>query len=155
MEVDPKNNKERRMSSVVRDWVNRLSWKHQGVLFCAMRGVDGFPKVHVSKPLTRMYRRTVLKCADLHGSTGFMANDLLDKTAAIKFMEFQLDSYPLHWLLHFTHAIQIIGYKHPDKDTREFWSGLYLEIVNAMHLYPESENQMDYRLADGIHEGDE
>ncbi len=140
------------MSSVVRKWVSELTWKQQGVLFCAMRGVDGFPKEHVSKPLTRMYRRTVLKCADLHGNTGFMEGELLNQDVADTFLKDQLDSYPMHWLLHFMHAVQIIGYKHPDPRTRAFWYSLYCCMVYDMHLNTELEKHMDNRLKDGVRE---
>lgn len=140
------------MSSVVRTWVAELTWKQQSVLFCAMRGVDGFPKEHVSKPLTRMYRRTILKCADLGSKTGFMSGELLNQGVVDKFLAYELDSYPMHWLMHFMHAVEIIGYKHSDKHTRIFWNKLYKAIVFAMHLRPEYESEMDFRLIDGKRE---
>lgn len=140
------------MNSVVRDWVNDLTWKQQSVLFCAMRGVDGFPKEHVSKPLTRMYRRTILKCADLDSKTGFMSGGLLNQDVVDKFLAYELDSYPMHWLMHFMHAVEIIGYKHFDKHTRVFWRKLYISIVSAMHLLPENQERMEFRLRDGRRE---
>ncbi len=139
------------MSSVVRNWVNELPWKQQGVLLCAMRGVDGFPKEHVSKPLTRLYRRTILLCADIDlASTGsaFMGTGELDPEVVDRFMDFQLDSYPMHWLLHFTHAIEIIGYNHPDIKVRTFWIDLYYRIVKSLHLHPETWEQLNSRLVD-------
>lgn len=143
------------MSHVVKKWVAELTWKQQGVLLCACRGVDGFPKDHVSKPLTRMYRQTILNCADLQLASGgdvFMGVGELDPKVADDFMNFQLDSYPMHWLLHFTHAIEIIGYKHPDLDTRTFWMHLYVRIVKALHMNPETKDQLDFRLQDGARE---
>ena len=141
------------MSHVVREWVSKLTWKQQTTLLCACRGVDGFSKDHVSKPLTRIYRHAVLKSADITGSTGFMAFYPNEIAKIIdQFMDFQLDSYPMHWLLHFTHAIEIIGYKHPDFDTRSFWMCLYVKIVKSLHLNPETEDQLDFRLQDGCRE---
>lgn len=139
------------MSTVIKPWVAELPWKQQGVLLCACRGVDGFPKEHVSKPLTRAYRQTLMLCADMDlAATGsaFMSTKPLDPELIHKFMKFQLDSYPMHWLLHFTHAVEIIGYKHPDKDVRFFWINLYHRIVRAMHMHPETEEEMDNRLVD-------
>jgi len=143
------------MSHVVREWVSELTWKQQCVLLCACRGVDGFPKNHVSKPLTRMFRQTIVKCADtrtLDNSHSFMSGGLLDPHVADAFMNFQLDSYPMHWLLHFAHAIEIMGYKHPDLDTRTYWMHLYVRIVRSLHLNPETEEQLDFRLQDGCRE---
>jgi len=146
------------MSTVLRPWVSELPWKQQGVLICACRGVDGFPKEHPSKPLTRAYRQTLMLCADIDlASTGsaFMSTKPLDQTIADRFMDFQLDSYPMHWLLHFTHAIEIVGYKHPIPSTRAFWQDLYLRIVKSLHLHPETEWEMDNRLFDRKREGEQ
>lgn len=143
------------MSHVVKKWVSELPWKQQGVLLCACRGVDGFPKNHVSKPLTRLYRQTILNCADLQkafSGDSFMGVGILSPDAADDFIAFQLDSYPMHWLLHFTHAIEIIGYKHPDLNTRVYWMHLYVKIVKALHLNPETKDQLDFRLQDGDRE---
>ncbi len=139
------------MSTVIRSWVSELPWKQQGVLLCALRGVDGFPKEHVSKPLTRAYRQTLLLCADIDlaaKGSAFMTTNPLDIELADAFMEYQLDSYPMHWLIHFMHAIEIVGYKHPDHNVRLFWIALYIRIVRALHLHIESEEQLDIRLCD-------
>lgn len=146
------------MSTVIRPWVSELPWKQQGVLLCACRGVDGFPKEHVSKPLTRAYRQTLMLCADMDlAATGsaFMSTQPLDRELADNFMNFQLDSYPMHWLLHFIHAIEIVGYKHPIPSTRKFWFDLYIRIVKSLHLHPEAEWEMDNRLKDERREEEE
>lgn len=145
------------MSTVFRRWVAELPWKQQGVLICACRGVDGFPKEHPSKPLTRAYRQTLMLCADIEKvSTGsaFMSIEPLDQELADRFMDHQLDSYPMHWLMHFTHAIEIVGYKHPIPSTREFWGNLYFRIIKSLHLHPETEWEMDNRLCDERKEGE-
>lgn len=59
-----------------------------------------------------------------------------------------VDEMPHHFQLHLMHAAQIIGYKHPDPATREWWSIFYRMIVNDAHLFPESEELMDMRLGD-------
>ena len=59
-----------------------------------------------------------------------------------------LDHYPMHWLLHFLHAIEIVYYKCPLNEYKMFWMDLYLEICKAMHLNPETEKQLDERLKD-------
>lgn len=59
-----------------------------------------------------------------------------------------VDELPHHFQLHFMHAAEILGYKHPDPHTREWWYQFYLMIVNDAHLYPEMEEHMDLRLGD-------
>jgi len=58
------------------------------------------------------------------------------------------DELPHHFSLHFMHAAEIIGYKHPEPTIRAFWKDCYRMCVNDMHLFPESEADMDKRLGD-------
>ena len=59
-----------------------------------------------------------------------------------------LDEVPHHFQLHFIHAAEILGYKHPVLGTRAWWYHAYVDLVNDMHLNPETEEQMDSRLGD-------
>lgn len=59
-----------------------------------------------------------------------------------------LDEVPHHFQLHFMHAVEIVGYKHPDEQIRSWWAGVYERLVHDMHLWPESEEQLDARLGD-------
>ena len=58
------------------------------------------------------------------------------------------DELPAHYTTHFMHAVEILGYKHPDPTVREFWNDFYLRLVHALHLWPETEAQLDSRLGD-------
>lgn len=58
------------------------------------------------------------------------------------------DEIPLHFHFHLMQAAEILGYKHPEKETRVWWHGFYLRMVAFGHLNPESEEQMDRRLGD-------
>lgn len=59
-----------------------------------------------------------------------------------------LDGLPHHFQLHFMHAAEMLGFKHPDLGKRSWWNRTYLRLVHDMHLFPESEEQLDYRLGD-------
>lgn len=61
-----------------------------------------------------------------------------------------VDELPNHFQLHLIHAAEIMGYKHPVSTVREFWYGFYTDAVKSMHLYPETEEQLDKRLSDNI-----
>lgn len=61
----------------------------------------------------------------------------------------QLDHYQMHWLMHFLHAVEIVGYHHPHAELRAWWHDLYLTIVDALHLRPESFEDNQTRLQDG------
>lgn len=60
----------------------------------------------------------------------------------------ELDALPHHFHLHFLHAAQIIGFKHPVDRIRKWWAQTYERLVHDMHLWPETEVQMDHRLGD-------
>ncbi|USQ97284.1 hypothetical protein [Caulobacter sp. RL271] len=60
----------------------------------------------------------------------------------------ELDALPHHFQLHLMHAAEILGYKHPDPRTRTWWNKTYLRLVHDMHLWPETEDQLDARLGD-------
>ena len=58
------------------------------------------------------------------------------------------DEMPLHYYTHMMHSFQIVGFKHPDTKIRLFWRDIYWRMVYALHLWPESEQDMDKRLGD-------
>lgn len=59
-----------------------------------------------------------------------------------------LDCVPHHFQMHFMHAAQILGYKHPDEFIRNWWNYVYIRLVHDMHLNVETEEEMDMRLGD-------
>lgn len=59
-----------------------------------------------------------------------------------------LDAIPHHFQLHLLHAVEIVGYKHPDQRIRGWWLQTYERLVHDMHLWPETEEQLDRRLGD-------
>lgn len=132
---------------VVRQWVFKLSFKQQTVLLTALRGVDGKEKQDMSKNLCKAMRMTILHNAS-PGKGTFMQLSIPDEFVS-KFVE-NIDHYPVHWVLHFTHAAEIIGYKCPYPQVREWWHDFYLRMVDAMHLQPETEAHLDERLSDTV-----
>lgn len=60
----------------------------------------------------------------------------------------ELDAIPHHFQLHLLHATEIVGYKHPDRRIRAWWAQTYERLVHDMHLWPETEEQLDRRLGD-------
>jgi len=137
--------------SVVQEWLALCTLKQQTVLLSALRGCDGKYKEDYSKPFTRKLRSVLLKNAGGIQLTGKFMADFVGVEELTKFIS-NLDHYPMHWLLHFTHAVEIAGYKHPDPAIRDFWYTLYLEICNVLHMNPETEKQLDERLVDIIGE---
>jgi hypothetical protein len=153
---------------VTQEWTHSLTCMQQTVLLTAVRGPDGVAKYHPVKFLLRWYRRCVLLGALDHnvfatpydprgGSFTGPSYDWPSGEVHVWQTEMDqvvqrylqsLDELPHHFQLHLMHAAEIVGYKHPDDEIREWWNWLYFELVKDMHLAPESEQELDYRLGD-------
>jgi hypothetical protein len=133
--------------SILHGWVTDLPLRHQGVLLAAVRGCDGQPKENSAKPLVRALRHAFMHCADareVDQPSSFMASSFseADLTGFLR----NWDQYPMHFIQHLMHACQVIGYKHPSTDKGYIFRVAYQRIVRKLHLYPESEANMDVRL---------
>lgn len=157
-----------RPGPVTQEWVHSISMMQQSVLLAAIRGPDGQPKYGGgAKMLLRWYRRCVLLSAmdgkvidnpiDENGGsfTGPSLNGHDELEPWPERMQQhvhdylrQVDMLAHHYQLHFMHAVEILGYKHPDAVIRQFWHRLYLRLVHDLHLWPETEEQLDDRLGD-------
>lgn len=145
--------------SVQPEWCIKLPLQQQSVLFLGSRGPDGVPKRHPCKAVHIAYRA----CVFLAGKYGrelkwgeradtFMSLDVFcDRERwdqAVKEFFDHHDELAHHYVKHLMHGAQILGYKHPDKRIRARWHKFYLDMVEQMHLEPESEKAMDRRLGD-------
>lgn len=149
--IDPdlEGHYERAPHQVMRQWTTQLPLRHQGVLLTAIRGCDGAPKEDPSKSLSRMIRRACLNPADERETSvagGFFGFDPTDLRDNLRALLHSLDQYPLHYVMHLMHASEIIGYKHPNLEFKDFFRLTYALIVNTFHLKVESETDMDLRL---------
>jgi hypothetical protein len=153
---------------VTQPWTHELPMMQQSVLLSAIRGPDGLPKYAGVKMLLRWYRRCVLLCAmdgrvignplD-EGGGSFIGpsvkwtlphslswRDLMDDLVDDYLRE--LDGIPYHFQMHFMHGVEILGYRHPNDEIRNWWRGVYERLVHDMHLHPEAFTEMMQRLGD-------
>lgn len=162
------------MTSVLQPWVSTLPMMQQTVLLTAIRGPDGTPKYGPVKMLLRWYRRCVLLSAmdgralpDPYETNGgsFTGPSLTlsdyDPRAPGRWPPWEppmqelvseylraTDALPHHFQMHFMHAVEILGYKHPTERIRAFWSATYIRLARDLHLTPETEEAMNERLGD-------
>jgi len=150
---------------VLRPWVRQLPLRCQGSLLTAIRGCDVAEKEDKAKDLNRMIRRATLNPADVRetaaagGFFGFDAERLVEST---KGLLHSLDHYPLHYIMHLTHACEIIGYagcpsfRHvreinetvsmPALVVSQFFLEVYRDICFTLHVNPETREQLLDRL---------
>jgi hypothetical protein len=147
--------------------VHALPFMQQTVLLTAIRGPDGIGKYHPCKFLLRWFRRCTLVSAldgrvlatpyEFGGGsfTGpsyeatTLAHDWRPKLDAVmdEYLR-SLDELPHHFQMHFLHAAEIVGFKHPDPIIRGWWRRTYERLVVDLHLWPETEEQLNQRLGD-------
>lgn len=151
---------------VTQPWCHGITFMQQTVLLTAVRGPDGIAKYHPCKYLLRWFRRCILVSAMdgrvltspiEEGGGSFTGPSLQcttggdwrpDMTLLVGDYLRALDELPHHFQMHFMHAVEILGFKHPDQEIRAWWHQTYERLVHDMHLWPETEEQLDQRLGD-------
>ncbi len=140
---------EKPMKSVLQDWVMALGLRHQGTLLTAVRGCDDAPKEDPSKKFIRCYREVILNahCGDAQKAATFIER-CEPAEVRLRFREFRrsTDHYPHHYVMHVMHCIEVVGYCHPEEATRALWTSFYLEMCVALHVNPETSEQLALRL---------
>jgi hypothetical protein len=136
------------MRSVLQDWVMELPLREQGTLVAAVRGCD----VQAKDP-TAPAKHVVaaLRCAFMNPADprevdvpgAFFRSDPPENLKVSSF-----DHLPLHFVSHVMHAIEVVGYRHPSEEVRTRWMRLYIQLVDGLHLWPESRLAMISRLSE-------
>lgn len=138
--------------SILQKWVTRIGLRHQGVLLTGLRGCDGAIKEDATKPILREMRGLILVPFDpreLQFDKGFMTG-YPSETAIAGFEQLckSLDHYPTHFLFHFIHAVEIIGYHHPEEGVRKVYWMRYIKLCKRLHMHGESKEECDARLTE-------
>lgn len=156
--------------SVLQDWVLDLPLMQQTVLLTAIRGPDNTPKYGPVKMLMRWYRRCVLISAldgrilttpsdprggsftgpsiDPKGPDALHSGWEPDMDRLVDEYLRSVDALPHHFHMHLMHAVEILGYQHPDRRIGAWWLAVYARFARDMHLLPELFADMNERLGD-------
>ena len=137
------------MGSILKTWVTTLGLRYQGVLVSAVRGCDVAPRHGTGKVLQRIYRGEILNahCGEAAKAKTYILDADIPtvKREAEAFLE-DMDHLPLHYVMHLVHAVEILGYFHPDLVRRDVWHSFYLQACKKMHVRPESIGDLRERL---------
>lgn len=156
----PRPNYVKKPRSLFPDWMSWLPLQQQAVLVIACRGQDGDLKNTGFKIIMWAMRASIMKAAHLgtmlkmgDWAGSFMGLNLFKDAVAWsdhinRTLEQEGDGTNLHYYTHLMHAAAILGFKHPDPEYRLRWLCCYHTMVKFIHLYPETEVQLDGRLAD-------
>lgn len=150
------------MSSVLQDWVTQLPLRFQGTLLTAVRGCDDEPKSWTrtgvafsqGRRITAYIRWCFMNPADpreVDAEEGAFFMSIPPRP----FKPSQFGHLPQHWYSHIMHALEIIGYYHPDLDVRGESFSLYNKMVHCFHLNIETKlEQWDRLTEDRVAKGE-
>lgn len=141
--------------SVLQDWVAYLPLRAQGTLLTAARGCDSEPKVWTSRGvayspgrrLTSFIRWCFMVPADPR-EVDSEEGAFMMSTPPEPFKPSEFGHLPEHWYAHAMHALEVIGYHHPDPRVGCIGGRLYLEMVHNLHLRHESAWELHQRLTE-------
>lgn len=141
--------------SVLQDWVMRLPLRFQGTLLTAVRGCDDEPKQWTKtgvadspgRRITAFIRWCFMNPADPREVDREVGAFFMSKPPQ-PFKPSEYGHLPQHWYAHIMHALEIIGYHHPDMLVRIRAENLYSTMVHSMHLNVETKEQQWMRLTE-------
>lgn len=143
------------MASVLQDWVMLLPLREQGTLLTAVRGCDDEPKqwyrtgvaYSPGRRLTAFIRWCFMNPADVR-EVDIEEGAFFQSRPPDPFKPSEFGHLPQHWYSHAMHALEVVGYRHPDAAVRSLAHGLYLSMVDSLHLEPETQKSFELRLSE-------
>lgn len=143
------------MKSVLQDWVMNLPLRHQGTLLTSVRGCDDEPKLwsrtgvsySPGRRLTAYIRCCFMNPAD-EREVDYEEGSFFQSRPPSPFKPSEFGHLPQHWYSHVMHALEIIGYCHPDSGIRNQAHTMYVKLVHNLHLRPESSEDLHTRLTE-------
>lgn len=141
--------------SVLQEWVIELPLREQGTLLTAVRGCDSEIKTWTEtgiayspgRRLTAFIRFCFMNPAD-EREIDFAEGSFFRSEPPSPFKPSEFGHLPQHWYSHAMHALEIIGYRHPETKVKLDARFLYEKMVENMHLNIESFSQMINRLSE-------
>lgn len=140
------------MVSMLREWVQELPLREQGVLLSGMRGCDLTPKKPLDSPERQLvsYLRYVVCVPNDEAEVGAAPGAYMQPNPPPdeEWTPSELGHYPLHWYAHVMHSYQVVGFRHPSRETRLIAERIYRRFVHSLHLEPEPMVVMVERLSE-------
>lgn len=143
------------MKSVLQNWVMELPLREQGTLLTAVRGCDFEAKTWDStgvayshgRRLTAFIRWCFMVPAD-EREVDSQEGAFMMTRPPDPFKPSEFGHLPEHWYAHAMHALEVIAYRHPDREINSKAFYLYEKMVRNLHLNMETMSQMIKRLSE-------
>lgn len=117
---------------VLQDWLRKVGWKQQSILFSGLRGPDkdGCPALKV----VNRWMRTVTQHNADPSKPYMRAGELPDPYVVCEELEF----LPCHYVHHLADALAVIAYGHPDAVVVQYAAEMHFRIAEELfHFVPE------------------
>lgn len=142
------------MTSVLQDWVTELPLREQGTLLTSVRGCDLEPKQWTAtgfsdspgRRITAWIRWCFMNPADPREVD--IPGAFFQSKPPERFKPSEFGHLPLHWYTHVMHSLEVIGYRHPDWETKDTAFRLYSQMAHGLHLPIETKPDMITRLSE-------
>lgn len=134
--------------TILNPWVETLSLREQGTLLAAIRGCDMAEKFPLESAELQMFaciRWIVLRPAD-EREVGSESECFMRSINPDQFKPSSFGTYALHWVAYAMHALEVIGYQHPDGMISGPCLVMYQSICRMLHVPPETRRAMIERL---------
>lgn len=132
------------MPSVLQPWLETIPIRMQSTLLLGLRGPDTHACPNL-KTITRWLRGLTFKPGNPGNVNEFMHDTparIIEKGPAAKELEFCSQ----HYYSHLMHAIEVVAYRHPDKNIRGMALYRFIDMCSAFHLPVESKDDFEKRL---------
>lgn len=132
-----------------------LPLREQGTLLTCVRGCDNEPKQWTKtgvayspgRRLTAFIRCCFMVPADVR-EVDSQEGAFMMSEPPNPFKPSEFGHLPQHWYSHAMHALEVIGWRHPDLHVRGEARSLYFEMVKNLHLNHETFEQFSQRLSE-------
>jgi hypothetical protein len=131
---------------VVNDWVLNLPGHMQSTLECSLRGSDITADEEVRK-VTRWLRSIIMK--DVMPESHYMQdNKFMRIKHQFEQKPWAWGNLPIHFRHHTREALEVVGYLHPDTQTRTWAHFAYLDLCDKSKGKPETRDALIARMQD-------
>lgn len=143
------------MNSVLQPWVMELPLRVQGTLLTCVRGCDDEPKTWTERGvayspgrrLTAFIRYCFMVPADPR-EVGRVEGAFMMPEPPIPFKPSEFGHLPQHWYSHAMHALEVIGFCHPNAILKNTAYEMYRMMAENLHLRVELRDHFFQRLTE-------
>ena len=130
--------------NVLQSWLEKIPIRTQSTLILGLRGPDTGMCLEI-KRICRWLRGLTFVPGNpdnVHEFMGRWPGRVVDKGEMYRELEF----VSMHFYSHLMHAVEVIGYRHPDEQTANDAQLLYFDLCSILHVPVESLLDFEQRL---------